>query len=121
MKKTITYCNYCGKEFDKADMTGGMRIGHLLGYGSIHDGNYLTLDLCSDCLDNLIDSCKISPLEECGYAPRSADEDQHTETEGVVHELWSPCSPYKPYVVYSDTVYTAADGNTDPYQIPMEA
>ena len=101
MKKTITYCNYCGKEFDKADMTGGIRIAHFLGYGSIHDGNHLTLDLCSDCLDNLIDSCKISPLEECKFASGLSD---------IVYTA-----------DHTVACTTMPDGNTDPYQIPMEA
>ena len=103
MKKTITYCNYCGKEFDFTDSILGFHAEQRLGFGSIYDGDLFYIDLCCGCLDRLIDSCKITPIEDV----------ETFDTNGL-----------------DDIVYTAdhtvacttmPDGNTDPYQIPMEA
>lgn len=62
MKKFITYCNYCGKEFDRTDEACGFSTVTKIGFGSVHDGSWLRLDLCCDCIDNLVDKCKISPV-----------------------------------------------------------
>lgn len=63
MAKQIV-CNKCGKVFDQWDLNAeaGLWIG--LGYGSKHDGEGCDLDLCLNCLDELIDSCVVSPLYE---------------------------------------------------------
>jgi len=57
------YCNKCGREMDEFDIQEELSIQSRLGYGSRHDGDMLQLDLCCECMDELIDSCKISPLE----------------------------------------------------------
>jgi len=62
------YCNKCGKEFDVYDSQEDFSIYSLLiGYGSKYDGSSLELDLCCECMDELIDSCKISPIKENTY------------------------------------------------------
>ena len=61
MKKC--YCNLCGKEMDFWDVQEEFSIHNFnIGYGSKHDGDALELDLCCDCMDDLIDRCKISPI-----------------------------------------------------------
>lgn len=62
MKKTI--CNLCGKNFDFWDEQGNFSIYTCIGYGSKYDGEQLKLDLCCECMDNLIDLCVISPVSE---------------------------------------------------------
>lgn len=58
-------CNKCGKEFDIYDVQEDFTIhSQMIGYGSKYDGSSLQLDLCCECMDELIDSCKISPIEE---------------------------------------------------------
>lgn len=56
------YCNKCGKKFDEFDMQADFNIRTYIGYGSEFDGDDLDIDLCCDCMDELIRSCKISPL-----------------------------------------------------------
>lgn len=58
----IRKCNKCGKLFDDLDTQEELSIHTLLGYGSKYDGHVIQLDLCCDCLDELIESCKISPI-----------------------------------------------------------
>lgn len=56
-------CNMCGKEFDVFDTQERFRIYNPnIGYGSKYDGEALCLDLCCDCMDKIIDSCKINPV-----------------------------------------------------------
>lgn len=58
----IIKCNLCGKEIsidDQMDMTS---VYHTLGYSSKYDGEYLTLDICPQCLDEIIDNCVIDPI-----------------------------------------------------------
>lgn len=55
-------CNKCGKHFDIWDTQEDFSIYRRLGYGSKHDGDDLELDICCDCMDELIDSCKVSPI-----------------------------------------------------------
>ena len=62
MKKTV--CNMCGKTFDGWDEQENFSIYRTIGYGSRHDGEILSLDLCCDCMDKLIDMCSISPVED---------------------------------------------------------
>ncbi len=62
MQKTI--CNMCGHEFDFWDEEEGFAYNGLLGYGSKYDGSALQLNLCCECMDKIIESCKISPLDE---------------------------------------------------------
>ena len=56
-------CNLCGKAFDFWDAQEHFSINRRrLGYGTVYDGSGLNLRLCCDCLEHLIDSCKLSPL-----------------------------------------------------------
>lgn len=57
------YCNKCGKVLEKWDIEGRYSMYRHLCYGSKYDGEELRLDLCSECLDKLIESCKILPIE----------------------------------------------------------
>lgn len=63
-RRTIIHCNICGKELDEADRHQCFSLYQKIGYGSKYDGMYVSIDLCSSCMDSLIDECKISPLEE---------------------------------------------------------
>lgn len=55
-------CNKCGKRMDYWDHLSNISICKDLSYGSKYDGCHLRLDLCNECLDELIDSCKIIPF-----------------------------------------------------------
>lgn len=57
-----TQCNLCGKIFDYFDDQHAFKLVRRLGYGSIHDGEDMELDLCCSCMDKLIEKCKISPI-----------------------------------------------------------
>lgn len=62
MVKTEVYCNKCGKKLDMWDVDANYSLYRYLGYGSKYDGNELKIDLCSECMDKLIDSCKLPPV-----------------------------------------------------------
>lgn len=69
MHKTTVICNMCGDEIDKMDLEcNKFSLTHQFGYGSVNDGEILNFDLCSKCQDilttYLIETCKISPLQE---------------------------------------------------------
>ena len=53
-----TICNKCGKTDDGGfvDMSG---FEVLFGYGSKRDGDCIKFDLCSECVEELINSFKI--------------------------------------------------------------
>lgn len=55
-------CNICGKEFDEYDMRHMFSMYRRMGYGSKHDGQTFSIDICVDCIDRIIDSCKIDPF-----------------------------------------------------------
>ena len=61
-------CNMCGKEFDFWDEQENFCFEHKVGYGSIHDGEQVSLNLCCDCFDKVIDivapMCQVNPLSE---------------------------------------------------------
>ncbi len=62
-----TYCNICGREFDIFDTQEGFEIlSPEIGYGSKHDGCRLKLNICIDCMDDIIDRCKITPVTDLG-------------------------------------------------------
>lgn len=56
------YCNKCGRSFDMFDEAGEFHFTGGLGYGSAYDGDGFEIDLCIRCVDELVKSCKISPL-----------------------------------------------------------
>ena len=72
------YCNKCGKQMDSWDIQHHFSITKRLGYGSKYDGEVLNLDICCDCMDEIIDACIISPI-----SPRSSDEDDIPPWEHV--------------------------------------
>lgn len=57
---TQYYCNICGKPIKSDD--DAVEIYDLIGYGSKYDGEWIEMDICYDCLDKIIDACKISPV-----------------------------------------------------------
>lgn len=62
---TKTFCNMCGKEFDQWDEQEHFGIHkQYIGYGSRYDENHLELDLCCECMDKIIDACKIIPVDD---------------------------------------------------------
>ena len=72
MSKVI--CNKCGKEFDMWDESESNYIHKKLGYGSRFDGDDLKLHLCCSCLDDIIDSCVVTPIVESDiYTPFDSD------------------------------------------------
>ena len=58
----ITTCNKCGNKFSDWDNSEDFKIHSRLGYGTKYDGCYLELDLCCKCMEELIESCTISPI-----------------------------------------------------------
>lgn len=56
-------CNKCARPIDDYDSASGVEIYQKMGYKSSHDGETVIIRLCIECLDNLIDSCKIDPVE----------------------------------------------------------
>lgn len=64
MKDTCV-CNRCGRELDLFDRQQDFTIHKRIGYGSIHDGDMVTLRLCSRCFDDLVGACAIWPIREC--------------------------------------------------------
>ena len=67
MRECKVICNMCGKEIDEMDLAcNDFTINHQFGYGSIHDSDFLEIDLCSTCQNKLvtylIETCKISPM-----------------------------------------------------------
>lgn len=67
-------CNICGREFDVFDSQENFSINKCLGYGTKHDGDYLNLNICCECMDKIIDNCKISPTNETEYDEGLSDE-----------------------------------------------
>lgn len=62
MKKT--FCNICGKEFDEYDENNAFYIWSHPQYGSKFDGELVTVDMCVDCFDKLVESCAVNPIAD---------------------------------------------------------
>ena len=62
----IGICNMCGKGFDIWDTQEDFSIYRSLGYGTKYDGDELQLDLCCDCMEKIIDECKVHPVTKPG-------------------------------------------------------
>lgn len=64
----IKKCNICGKEFDMWDKQENFELHYHVGYGSVHDGEVIELDLCCDCFDKVLEiilpMCQINPIRE---------------------------------------------------------
>lgn len=61
MAKEI-YCNVCGKRMGAIEKHDYASIHQPAGYASKYDGEYIEIDFCPKCLDNLIDKLAISPF-----------------------------------------------------------
>jgi hypothetical protein len=69
--KKVT-CNKCGKVYIYTDNNVNNIINSNLfqniklnfGFGSMYDGSYVEIDLCENCIIELINSCKHNPMEE---------------------------------------------------------
>ena len=61
MSKQIV-CNKCGKPFDIWDKQENFQIYRNLGYGTKYDGSKLDLNLCCNCMEELVDGCWINPI-----------------------------------------------------------
>lgn len=48
-------CTMCGKKFEIHDEYANLYFEKQIGYGSIHDGETLELNLYCGCFDRLID------------------------------------------------------------------
>lgn len=57
-----TICNMCGHELDEFDHGQSFTIRGPIGYGSIHDGDSVDLNLCSGCFDQLVEQCAVNPI-----------------------------------------------------------
>lgn len=59
-------CTMCGKSFDIHDTYADLHFQKQIGYGSIHDGETLKLNLCCKCFVRLVDLlvliCKYDPF-----------------------------------------------------------
>ena len=65
---TTKKCNICGKTFDTFDDMFDFGLHTIIGYGSKRDGDTINLDVCTDCVDELLDEldkrCVITPFIE---------------------------------------------------------
>lgn len=59
---SVCKCNKCGKDIPLVGFFGIK--DYTMPYGSKYDFDTLNLVLCTDCLDELIDGCVISPITE---------------------------------------------------------
>lgn len=57
-------CHKCGKQFDLWDSQENFHIHQHCGYGTQYDGDTIELHLCCSCLEELVESCVISPIIE---------------------------------------------------------
>ena len=61
-------CTMCSKEFDFWDEQENFCFNHTIGYGSAHDGETISLNLCCNCFDKVINLispiCDTDPLKE---------------------------------------------------------
>jgi hypothetical protein len=60
---TEVTCDVCQKTFKSDGDTFGLPVSRLVlhsGYGSKFDGTDLTIDICDDCLQKMLDKEKIS-------------------------------------------------------------
>lgn len=58
-------CNKCGRVLDIFDIQEDFSIHkENLGYGTKYDTDKLNITLCCSCMEKLIDSCCVSPVEE---------------------------------------------------------
>lgn len=61
MAKTF-HCNMCGKQMNVCERYDCVSISESLGYGSKFDGEYIEIDFCPKCFDDLIEKLAIPPF-----------------------------------------------------------
>ena len=69
----IMICNKCGNQLDEWDTQEDFNIYGKLGFGTKYDGCELELDLCCKCMNELIDSCAISPIVDDRCFPEGGE------------------------------------------------
>lgn len=58
-------CNLCGSELSFWDLQEDFLIHkNQLGYGTVHDGDSVSLRLCCSCFEKLVASCVVNPIQE---------------------------------------------------------
>lgn len=57
-------CTMCGKKFDIQDKYADLHFKKKIGYGSVHDGEVLELNLCCKCFDDVVKHLEI----ECEFS-----------------------------------------------------
>lgn len=57
----ILKCNVCGRDIGFDNQSDVQSICCTLGYWSKYDGETIVLDICPECLDEIIESCVIDP------------------------------------------------------------
>lgn len=63
LKADIKRCNLCGQDLDFWDLQEEFIIHkETLGYGTAHDGDAMSLQLCCKCMDRIINACLLSPI-----------------------------------------------------------
>lgn len=56
-------CNICGKELNLFDEQENFSHEGVVKYGSVFDGDEISLNICCSCMDKIIMSCKVTPLK----------------------------------------------------------
>lgn len=64
VRAMATVCNVCGKVLTRCEEKNHVKINQVMGYGSQFDGDRVDMDICNECFDRLIESCKIDPIQE---------------------------------------------------------
>lgn len=59
-KVTDACCNICGEEIGKYIPV--YYVTGQFGYPSVYDGMNFRVCVCSDCMEEFVDSCKINPF-----------------------------------------------------------
>lgn len=60
----LVICNMCGADIDIMSnpyLDSYISIDKVWGYGSPHDGEHHSIDLCIDCYRNFLSTLKIAP------------------------------------------------------------
>ena len=63
-KEETVFCNMCGKPLDFWDVQEDFSLHRHLGYGTKFDGSRLSIQLCCDCMERVIEQCNISPVTD---------------------------------------------------------
>lgn len=64
MRVDVVSCDMCGKEFNEFDRQEDFGFYYPnIGYGSKFDGTHISIDLCCDCFDKMIEEYVIPKLQ----------------------------------------------------------